>query len=323
MRRDLLLISLALAALVGCDTAPSPPEASYPLATRAVRSRWELSGGDGLILQTPRYRIFTTVRREKLLQKVPAFMEACYDNYLRLTGLEDRPTDEPMTIYLMATKAQWADLTEHVIGRRIPLEAGGYCYEETCFFWDIGMRGTLSVAAHEGLHQFFRHQLAQPLPVWLEEGLCTTAEGFQLRGDAVVFTQDRNVERFNGARQAMTRDYWLDLPDLLRRHSQEAVSTHHTAKAVGYYGQLWALVQYIRSVPRYRRGMMRLVQDARAGRVHLKLRVSEAGLRRLSHRGLLYNRAVAVPLFRAYIEKDLDAFDRAYREYTRQLTMIE
>ncbi len=324
MRRVIpFILLLGAIGAIGCESRPTPPEASYPLRTGVQRSVWTLARGSGAILQTRRYHIFTTVRRDRLLETIPGFMEASYDNYLRLTGLSERPVDEPMTIYLMATRAQWADLTEHVIGRRIPLEAGGYCYEKTCFFWDIGLQGTLSVAAHEGLHQFFRHQLTDALPLWLEEGLCTTAEGFEIRQDKVVFTQDRNVGRFNAARQAITRGYWLDLPVLLKRHSQEAVSTDHTAKAVGYYGQLWALVQYIRSVPRYRAGMQRLLRDARIGSLHVKLGMTPAGMRLLRRRGLVYNRTVAIPLFRAYIEPDLDAFDRAYRAYTRKLTMVQ
>jgi hypothetical protein len=324
MKRILPLILLVATALsAGCNGKPTPPEASYSLRTPVKRDVWQLANGSGAVLQTRRYHIFTTVRRDRLLEKVPGFMEASYANYLRLTGLEERPVHEPMTVYLMATRSQWANLTEHVIGRRIPLEAGGYCYEKTCFFWDIGVRGTLSVAAHEGLHQFFRHQLTDQLPLWLEEGLCTTAEGFEIHAGRVVFTQDRNVERFNAARQAMTRKYWLDLPVLLRRHSQEAVSTHHTAKAVGYYGQLWALVQYIRSIPRYRQGMQQLVRDARAGVLHTKLGMTRRGLRQLRRNALVYNRTVAVPLFRAYVEEDLDAFEEGYRAYTRELTMIE
>ncbi len=323
MKRLLSLWTLTAAILVGCqsDTRPDPP--AVPLQTEVRRDDWKLGYTTGQVLQTGRYRIFTTVKRALILQKVPAFLEASYSNYLTLTGLDARPVDRRMTVYLMSSRQEWSNLTEHVIGRTIPLQAGGYCYEETCFFWDIGLRGTLSVAAHEGFHQFFRHQMEHQLPMWLEEGLCTLAEGFQLRGEGVVFTPNDNPGRFNNLRAAIVERHWLELPVLLSRHSQEAVSGDLPEQAVGYYGQLWALMRYIRSNPKYSKGLTKLLEDARQGRLHQSLGLTEAGYSLLRRRGLLYNRTVSVPLFRKYIASDLDAFGREYTAYARKLAMID
>ncbi|MFP4054315.1 MAG: hypothetical protein ACLFV7_10700 [Phycisphaerae bacterium] len=323
MKRLSVIWTLAASICVGCQTDTRPDKPGVPLHTEVRRDEWKLGYTTGHILRTRRYRIFTTVKRALILQKVPAFLEASYSNYLELTGLEARPVDQCMNVYVMASRQEWSNLTEHVIGRTIPLQAGGYCYEKTCFFWDIGLRGTLSVAAHEGFHQFFRHQMEDQLPMWLEEGLCTLAEGFQLRGDGVVFTPDDNPGRFNNLRAAIVERHWLDLPVLLSRHSQEAVSSDLPEQAVGYYGQLWALMRYIRSNPKYSRGLTRLLQDARAGRLHQSLELTRAGYSLLRRQGLLYNRTVSVPLFRKYIASDLDAFQREYTSYARKLVMID
>ena len=40
--------------------------------------------------------------------------------------------------------------------------------------WDMGGIGTLGTASHEGLHQFLACRMKDHLPMWVEEGLCTT-----------------------------------------------------------------------------------------------------------------------------------------------------
>ena len=217
VRRGWFLVC-CVAAVAGCTPAPAPRGRS--LTTRVSSGPWQTPYGPGRRLGTKRYQIFTTVSGKKLGQYLPGFMEAAHENYLRLTGLGPKPIGKPLTVYMMANRQQWDELTLHQIGRRVNIEAGGYCRDGVCVFWDIGILASLSVAAHEGLHQFFHFRLRDRLPMWLEEGMCVVAEGYVVERGAVVFTPARNVSRFNDLRNALVGQHWRGLKELLPMHSR-------------------------------------------------------------------------------------------------------
>ncbi len=312
--------ALFLAACVaGCGGETR--SAGVPLTTDVRTAPWN-AGAHGKELISAHYRIYTTSGNRSLVRYMPGFMEAAHGNYLNLTGLADRPDAEPMPVYLMATRQEWAALTMSVVGENarpyLQIQAGGYCYNGICVFWDIGNLGTFSVASHEGLHQLFHHRLRDRLPMWLEEGLCTQAEGYDIHGDLVEFTPSRNNFRFTDLRAALVQGRFRPLAELLSMDSGEAVEGS-AYEAVGYYGQLWALVQFIRSDTTYRKGMEHLLADAEKGSLHVPLRMSPQQYNDLRRRGRAYNKAVSIPLFRAYISPDLAGFQKQYRAFAEKL----
>ncbi len=322
-RMSLLLAALG-STLAGCQANRSSAGGTA-MTTALTRAPWQAGPVGGSELTTAHYRIFTTATDRALVTYMPGFMEAAHRNYLELTGLADRPDIPPMPIYLMGTRQEWASLTASIAGRNagpyLSLQAGGYCYQGVCVFWDIGSLGTFSVASHEGLHQFFFHRLRDRLPMWLEEGLCTLAEGYEVSGDLVAFTHERNNFRFTDLRAALVQARFQTLGDLLVTDSGEAIGGS-AQQAVGYYGQLWALVQFIRSVPAYRTGMQRLLADAEAGTLYRAMNLSPQDLAALRHNGRAYNKSVSLPLFRYYISQDLVGFEKQYKEFARKLVRL-
>jgi hypothetical protein len=298
------------------ETSESSPQ---PMLIEHDVRPWGEQGRLGRQIVTGHYDIFTPITDKPVVRYLPGFLEAAHRQYLSLTGLADAPQAERNVVYLMADSQQWDDLTRHRTGRSIDITAGGYCLDGVCVFWDIGVMGTLSVAAHEGFHQFFHHRLQDRQPMWLEEGLCVTIEGYRVDGSTVVFTPDRNVSRFTALRKVIVNGLSLPLEELLVLHSMEAAQNISTRKAVGYYAQLWALVHMIRNTPRYRQGMERMLRDAEAGRYGEALGMSRAQLAALRRDPLRYNREVSLPLFRHYIAEDLPAFQREYEDYARRL----
>lgn len=314
----------------GCEegatsTARSPLADTEPasLAIETTSRPWPLRYTAGQVISTPHYRIYTTSRNTRLLEQFPAFMEAAHARYLRLTGLDERADKNPKVIYLMGTQREWLDLTRHVIGRDVPVSAGGYCYEKTCFFWDVGIRRTFSVGAHEGMHQFFRHRLVDPLPMWLEEGLCTLCEGYRIERGSVRFAVGSNHGRARDLARAITSDYWLPLRRLLAMHSMEAMELGVAERVVAYYGQLWALTQRLLSDPDSRRGLEALLADAQRGTLHEALGMSRQRFDRLRRDGLRVNREISIPLFRHYIDEDLDRFEEEFRRFAIQTAQLE
>ncbi len=317
-----VLLALVLLTLSGC--APSPPP--EPLGTSMiVPQRVEPWGARGRQIHTDRYEIFTTLPSQNLTTLLPGFLEAAHENYLQLTGLPSAPPADPWTVYLFANRQEWDALTRARIGQSVPIEAGGYSYDGVCVFWNIGILPTLSVAAHESLHQFFHYRLVDRLPAWAEEGLCATAEGYDLVGTSVVFNPNRNLMRYADLRSTIgNHERWRDLESLLTLHSMEAAAGAKTShQAVGYYGQLWALLHYIRNTPRYRAGLHRLVRDAATGRLADVLLLEHDEHERLLANPLEYNRRVSLPLFVHYIDPDLEAFEKAYRAHAIRLAGLE
>ncbi|MCY2929068.1 MAG: hypothetical protein NTV86_06160 [Planctomycetota bacterium] len=323
-RYPIAITALAAFLTAGC-TAPSeaPSQSSYSLAADSRREPWTGKDVSGDHVVTAHYSIYLTTRQPYLREHVAGFMEAAHRNHLELSGLAEKPLPKPMDVYLMSTRNEWADLTQAHMGARsepyMHIQAGGYMAEGVCVFWDIGALSTLRIASHEGLHQLFYHRLRQRLPVWLEEGLCTQAEGFQIRDAAVEFNPADNPDRFSSVREALTAGTWIPVRELLTMDVGQAVNGR-IGSAVQYYGQLWALVLFLRSHPNTLDGVQQLLADAEAGQLHLAAGVSQALM--TAQRTRQVNQAVSARLFEHYIAKDLDRFDLAYAAFARRLVRL-
>jgi hypothetical protein len=326
--RTILILLAAGLALTGCENPkPTAKPTKYPIVIPAEDRPWNTTHSKGKLLVSNHYRIYTTIRRPPLVEYLPGLMEASYGQYLTLTGLKDRPQAKRMPMYVMATRPEWAALTTARLGKQakivLSITAGGYCYDGVCVLWDIGLRATLSVAAHEGLHQFFSHRLTQSLPMWLEEGICVLAEGYNLHKGSLVFTPKKNPGRITALRNAIVNRHWIDTAQLLPMDAGDAVGTGRTEKAVGFYGQVWALSMFIRSVPKYNEGMQRMIADAENGRMHVGLGLTADALKKLKRYGRAYNRTVSTPLFKHYICDDIEAFNAEYLAYARKLAGLK
>ena len=89
--------------------------------------------------------------------------------FWELTGLEESyDYSEMLPMYILATREQWKSLSKHRFGDQADIvsniTAGGYSIKGVSAFWDIGFVPTLSVAGHEGLHQFFYFRLQHRIP---------------------------------------------------------------------------------------------------------------------------------------------------------------
>ena len=311
--------------LAGCNMARNRAPVGTPLAIAVQRSPWE-GGSGGSELKTDHYVIYTTASSKELTAFLPGFLEAAYSNYLQLTGLGEKKLQQPLPVYMMGSRAEWASLTTSVVGKEaagpyLSIQAGGYCYKGVCVFWDIGNLGTFTVASHEGLHQFLHHRMSDYLPMWLEEGLCVTVEGYDFDGQSVTFTSGRNVLRFTDLRAAIVQGRWIPLERLLEMDSGDAVSGSPYA-AVGYYGQLWALIQFIRSRRDFHDGIARILADAQVGQMAKSLGYSRADFARLRATGRNYNKTISRQVFERYISSDLKTFDKDFLEFAKKLARL-
>lgn len=312
-----------LLAVLGCEpktSATQPaPTFSRSLSTPFHSVAWKTPFGQGQKMTTQHYHIYTTTRDSSLLATLPGFMEAAYQNYLDIVQ-ENISSEKPLPMYMLASRTEWEAMTINRFGQAGParvIENGGYTFQGVTVCWAIGRTSTLSVASHEGMHQFLYHALKNRLPLWAEEGLATTAEGFVLDRGTVRFTPDQNLMRLSDLRTTILRGTWLDLPTLLTTNTADVARKGEQSRTVGYYGQLYALCSFLRHSEIYGPKWHAMLQAAREGTFHDVLSGGEMQIQ-----GTFYYRLVGRKLFKHYITDDLDAFEAEFLRYARKLVKL-
>jgi hypothetical protein len=299
---------------------------------------WTYNNRPGKIIRTEHYRFFTTNSSALLMGRLPAFMESALANYRSAVGPLPPP---PMMLdtFLMANRAEWSRLTQELMGPQaevfLRIPRGGYAAGGRGVFYDIGAQDTLSIAAHEGWHQYTQRTFKETMPIWLEEGIATTMEGHRWDGSTPLFLSWSNLERFDQLRAAAAKGSLFSLQDLLTTSPQELLTppaspsppkagapkgprSIGTDAALTYYAQIWALVQFLKEGEngKYSALLRLLVSDAAAGRMGRAIAASaDAPPGRAT--GMLSRQGAVV--FAVYFTSDLD---RAGHEYARFIEQI-
>jgi len=311
----------ALAASSAAQASTSKPIAPRGDLVLSVQ-QWTFLASSGRLITTPNYRMFTTLPEGFIVQRLPRFAESALAHYTTTFGPLPRPPQQ-METYFLASRPQWARMTQHLMGRQAELflriQRGGYASEAKGVFFEIGPSDSFSLMAHEGWHQYVQATFKQPLPIWLDEGLATTMEGFRwgnAAADEPVFLPGQNRERFDMLRTAHARRKLLSLPDLLNTSPQQQLVKSDEGTLI-YYAQVWALALYLSQGEdgRHRNQLTSLLQDAARGDLGRMVAAT------FDERGAMLSvQGRRGPLiYQTYFDKDLVAADQAYQQFIRQL----
>lgn len=296
-----------------------------PVRFVAVREPWSFHGNDGWRLTTPSIELHTTVTDRRLLHRLPPFLELAHAHRANaVTPL--LPSSEPLRTFVLASRPQWESMTRSLLRDKarpyLRIERGGYAVNGVGVFYDLGQRDTFVMAAHEGWHQYVQSAFADPLPVWLDEGLACYFEGFRWRADepdTPEFLPWMNPQRFDQLRAAASAGRLVPLEELLVSRPQDLLDTDRGGDAaLTYYAQCWALVHFlIESDAGARRpGLERLLRDAQAGRLADAVGAI-AGDREAT---LLRTRRVGAGALRVYWpDEPAGAMDEAYRAFVARI----
>lgn len=306
-----MLPSLML--LAGCS-AP----AGLPVAVR--QTQWSPAAGiQGVRLETAHYDLKITAQDPVLREVLPTFLEATFAEYQRiLPPPEGR--HEKLDVYLFDTREQWAAFTRRFVPQRahvyLYIKAGGYVDQQTAtaVVWDLGRDNTLTLLAHEGFHQYLTKYFPEPVVAWLNEGLATQWEAFDLHAGQPVFTPRLNYHRRNSLRETLAEpEGWIPLRKLLGMNAGEAVVQAGQVTR-GYYAQVWSLVLFLGEGGNreYARGFADLLNDAGTERLRNRVRAYSAGT---PPAGSSFGEMI----LRHYVTEDLGAFERAYRDFCERL----
>jgi hypothetical protein len=231
-----------------------------------------------------------------------------------------------LDVYVLRDREQWARMTRQELrddaGPYLAIQRGGFSWRGRAFFYDLGDDDTLSLAAHEGWHQYTQTVFKEPLPVWLEEGLASWMEGHRVSADGrVSFAPWSNAKRHAELVRLARAGERFSVRDMLDQTPQELLvdQAGSDASALGYYARAWALAAWLISEPdgttSVRRAKLReLLADAAGGR--MSARVNE----RLGVESNVFRNRRGPWVFRAYVEPDLEAADRAFAEFVAAIT---
>jgi hypothetical protein len=303
------------AMLSGCQ-APMPEPPQFALTIE----KWAEAGPSGKRILTDHWDIRTTVRDEEFQRLLPTFMESSHRQYEQLLPALSAREQRPLVVYLFQTRAEWDRFSRKHFPRKAAtfsrIQSGAYCEGDLAVCYYIKRDRTLSVMAHEGLHQYISRNYQGEIPAWLNEGLATFCEGYEYKDGLPLFQPNRNEFRLNALRQALLSKQLIPFARLLGTHAGDVI-VHANPQVYSYYSQAWALIVYLRTAEkgRYAASFDELLKDLGTGRLRLRAGAYIAARGGADGEPMSFGEAV----FRVYITEDVDAFATAYEEYLKKL----
>ena len=311
-RSAVAVLGLVAFAASGCHQ--SGPDDPVPQR----REPWSFGDSAGRKIVTKHFDIYSTLLDTGLEDALPDYLEAAYRQYVDLLPPAN-PDASRLATYVFQSRSQWERFTRQNSPQRYPvyrrIGAGGYSGGRPCVVYNVRRPYPLSVLAHEGMQKYFANQFATRIPAWLNEGMATYCESFDLAGDRITFTPTRNSFRINNLRDSLRTGRIMPLRALLATDAGSVIAEGQSAKTGSYYAQAWALLCYLRhgSGGEYREGFARMLAGIRDG--DLPTVAQAAKIRADQPADTSFGEAV----FRAYITEDLDAFSEGFESYLYEL----
>jgi hypothetical protein len=308
---------LLLAVAFGCANSQTVGTWEGPSAPAPVEfARWSNGPPGARAVRTPHYQINTTMTDDDFLRQTAQVMEGGLHEYRELAP--NVVLKEPrMQCYLFANRAQWEAFTIQLTGPLssifLQINRGGYCFGDQYVAYDISPAATLSVAAHEGWHQFVARNFTGRLPPFLEEGLATTFETIRWKDNLPQWNLSINGARVLALRTAIERRSLWSLDKLVTLDAGHVV-TGSGEKIDAFYAQNWAFADFLYNSNNGARRpeLLQMISDAANG----KIRDPTGSLRRAY---LGWNPAGARPLLEDYLGEKFEAIDDEFYAYCRQL----
>jgi hypothetical protein len=267
------IIVTVAALLGGCATAPPIGVWFGPTAPADVNIQ-SLAQMDvtARVVHTAHYDIYTTIEDDDRVKQLAQLMEGSLTAYETMAP-NTKLTRHPMDCFIFARRDQWAEYTREHTGDSahlyLQINNGGYTIGDRYVAYDIGEASTLSVAAHEGWHQFLGRHFIARLPAFIEEGLATMYEGVQFKDGLPCYNLSINQNRAIQLRSAIESNSLWPLEDLLAMNAGQVVGRPGN-KINAWYAQAWALGRFLWDGDNaaYRPDLQRILADTANGTVY-------------------------------------------------------
>lgn len=309
-------IALIASTLAGCAQGTRSAWNGPPGAAAVKIESLPFQQANVRVVRTDHYKIETTIADMAFLNRLGQLMEGACEQYASLVpGLV--PTAYPMDCYIFAKRTEWSAFTRRHTGADaaiyLQINRGGYTIHDWYVAYYIGETSTLSVAAHEGWHQFVARHFKGRLPPFLEEGLACTFEDIQWDRDLPRFNEQTNPSRAMALRKAIDANHLWPLEQLISMHAGQVVR-EPGYRIEAFYAQDWAFAQFLRQAEngKYRPALQRLLADTAAGTVY-----DPTGSHRRSY--LPWNPAGVKPMLEHYLGMSLPEIDAHFAKYMHSL----
>ncbi len=289
-------------------------------AVKNVRP-WNNDYGDGLVVETKHYTLYTTLLEPLMLRQLPAFLESAYKAYQSQLPRTLNKT-QPLEVYLFDTRDQWEQFTRDIAGTDaglyLKIQRGAYTLNGIVVAYNIGRKQTSSVIGHEGWHQFNQRLFVYRLPSWLDEGIATLFETCRYSQGQFLFEPGRNLMRLGSLKRTIQRRQLIPLRQLIVLNPGQVLSDHGSDDAVvAFYAQNYALVRFLRE---YRYGIYlrkyhSLLLGGAEGSWPLPGELASLAADRTRPLTVGWNTQISPILFTHYIGPDIDPLEKAYREF--------
>ncbi len=288
---------------------------------------WDNPYGQGLVVDTAHYRIYTTHLEPLTLRQTPAFLESAFRAYQSQLSTQPANT-EPFVVYLFGTRSQWEAFTRQLTGDEaavyLNIQAGAYVVNGICVAYDIGRRQTFSVLGHEGWHQFNQRLFVYRLPSWLDEGIATLFETCRYERGRFLFDPTQNRMRLGMLKETLQAGRPIPLEQLIVLDPGQVLGVYggDVDRTAAFYAQVYALVRFLRE-ERYGlrlRPYQQMLQGAAGGNWPLEADLLAVAADRRIPLTVGWNTRTSHQLFIHYFGDDIDTLDAEYQNYCRKIT---
>lgn len=342
----ILLLSVGLSALItGCESGSQNPELAiaepnqsdnqwlkeYLEKVAAVNSAeyWNEGYGEGFLVKTEKYEIYTTINDALILRQLPLFLESLNKQYMRTSGIS-RVSGSRYVVYLFNTREQWELFGESFapsdwqVYQKI--EKGAFYANGACVAYNIGRVDTFSMLAHECWHQFSYRHFAYRLPAWLDEGLAMQFEGFERQRNGYVFSPDFNRARLDGLSRSFEQGQNITLQELITLNPASVIDekTDNPSQRVNaYYSRLYAFIRFLNDYNNavYRPKLIALIKHGLQGQWELDQEIADAARDRNAAFSSAINSRLGWEVFANYYGTRLDSMQEQFNSYCYWLTL--
>ena len=284
---------------------------------------WQNEYGEGIILRTRHYEVYTTLLDALVLKQVPGFMESAYRGY---QGQLPKPVNlkSKLKVYIFANRGQWEAFTEDFSGAQAKLykkiTKGAYYLNGSCVAYNIGREATFSVLGHEGWHQFNAACFKYRLPSWLDEGIAMLFESSRYEGGRFYFEPGKNGGRLGGLKVTLIKDDMIPLRQLVGLNPGEVLGTGDTKDVMAFYSQAYGLVRFLREDNYGKRlnNFHQLLLGGLKGTWPIEGRARQMAEDRNIPLTIRWNKLVGPGLFKHYIGEDIEAIEKEYTAFCRK-----
>jgi len=304
--------------LCGCGSSTPPVGEWFGPTVPAVVTIEHLPKLDAAAVQahTLHYNIYSTIGDDGEVNRIAQLMEGSFAAY-RTLDPDIAPTHTPMECYVFGNHAQWAEFTREKTGASasiyLQINRGGYTIGDWYVSYYLGENSTLSVAAHEGWHQYaFRHFKGR-LPPFMDEGFATLFEGVKFRNGLPRYNLSINQNRAIALRRAIEKNQLFPLEQVVGMHAGQVVSKPGD-EIEAFYAQAWGFARYLWDADgaRYRPAMRQILSDTAAGTVYDPTYTLRSRIRP-------WNPACVKPMLEHYLGMPFAQIDQDYNAFIRHV----